>query len=68
LTLALKEGLQIFDCDVLPAGDELGLQRVLPGDLSLARQAGEHFEDDPGLDLRREGPASALGHRWALLG
>jgi hypothetical protein len=38
---------------------ELELQLVLPGDLVLAPQTGEDFEDDLGLELRREGPASA---------
>jgi hypothetical protein len=54
--------------DVLPAGDEFGLQLVLPGDLGLAPQAGENFEDDLGLELRREGSASALGHRGTVRG
>ena len=68
LIVALEEVLQPFQGDVLPAGDELGLQLVLAGDLGLALQAGEDFEDDLGLELRREGPASALRHRMMLLG
>jgi hypothetical protein len=41
---------------------------VLPGDLGLALQAGEDFEDDLGLELRREGPASAFENERKLLG
>ena len=65
---APEEGLQAVEGDLLPAGDELGLQLVLPGDLSLALQAREHFEDDLDLELRREGPASAFRHGRTLLG
>jgi hypothetical protein len=68
LVLALEEGLQAFEGDVLPAGDEFGLQLVLSGDLGLALQSGEDFEDDLGLELRREGPASAFRHGRTLLG
>jgi hypothetical protein len=67
LLAALEEGLQAFEGDVLPAGDELGLQLVLLGDLGLALQAGEDFEDDPGFELGGEGSASSLGHRRTLL-
>jgi len=68
LTLALEEAFQTFEGGVFPAGDELGLQLVLPGDLSLALQAREHFEDDLDLELRREGPSSAFWHGVTLLG
>ena len=50
------------------AGDELRLQLVLAGDLGLALQAGEDFEDDLGLELWRERPASAFRHGRTLLG
>src|SRR4051794_907408 len=64
----MEEPFQTFQGDVLPAGHEFGLQLVLAGDLGLAPQAGEDFEDDLGLELRRERSASALGHRRRLLG
>jgi hypothetical protein len=54
--------------DLLPSGDEFGLELVWSGDLGLALQAGENFEDDLGFELRREGSATALGHRRTLLG
>jgi hypothetical protein len=63
----LEEGFQTFEGDVLPAGDEFKPQLVLPGDPELALQAREDFEDDLGLELRREGPASAFGHGVTLL-
>jgi hypothetical protein len=62
LTLALEEALHIFEGDVLRAGDESGLQLVLPGDFGRALQAGEDFDDDLGLDLEREGPSATIGH------
>jgi hypothetical protein len=68
LTLALEEALQTFEGDVLSAGDEFGLQLVLPGDFGRALQAGEDFEDDLGLELGREGPTSAFRHGRTLLG
>jgi hypothetical protein len=40
---------------------------VLPGDLGLALQPGEDFEDDLSFELGSEGSASALGHRRTLL-
>jgi hypothetical protein len=67
LTLALEEAFQTFKGDVLPSGDDLGLQLVLPGDLGRTLRAGEDFEDDLGLELRREGPTAALGNRRTLL-
>jgi hypothetical protein len=57
-----------LDGDSLPAGDEFGLQLVVAGDRGLAFQAGEHFEDDRGLELRRERSATAFGHRRRILG
>ena len=68
LIVALEQALQAFEGDVLPAGDELGFQLVLPGDFGLAPQAGEDFEDDLGLELRGERPASAFRHGRTLLG
>ena len=35
-----------------PTGEDLGLQPVLPTDLSLALDAGELLEHNPGLELR----------------
>ncbi len=64
----LEEGLQPLDGDVHPAGDEFGLQLVVASDLGLALQAGEHFEDDPGIELRRARSATAFRHRRTLLG
>ena len=64
----LEEAFQSLQGDVLPTGDEFGLQLVLTGDLGLASQAGEHFEDDLGLELGGEGSAAALGHGRRLLG
>jgi hypothetical protein len=69
LILAWEEALQTFQSDVLSAGDEFGLQLVLPSDLGLAPQAGEDFKDDLGFELRqKEGPASAFRHGRQLLG
>jgi hypothetical protein len=68
LTLALEEALQPFQGDVLPAGDEFGLQLVPSGDLGLADLAREDFEDDLSFESRREGPAAAFRHGRALLG
>jgi hypothetical protein len=65
---AREEGLLAFEGDLLTADDELGLQLVLTGDLGLALRAGEDFKNDFGLELRREGSASGLGHRRTLLG
>ena len=63
-----KRVSRAFEGDVLPAGDQLGLQLVLSGDLRLALQAGEHFENDLGFELGGEGSASARmgmgGHSW----
>jgi hypothetical protein len=36
LIVALEEALQAFKGDVLPAGDEFGLQLVVPGGLGGA--------------------------------
>jgi hypothetical protein len=60
LILALIEALRAVQDDVLPAGDGLALQPVSPGDLGRAPRAREDFEDELGLELRREGPASAF--------
>jgi hypothetical protein len=68
LALALEEGLQPFEGDVLPAGDEFGLQLVLPGGLSRGPPPREDLEDDLGLEPRSERPASAFQHGRTLLG
>jgi hypothetical protein len=68
LIVAFEEALQAFQGDVLPAGDEFGFQFVLPGGLGGAPLAGEDLEDDLGLELRGERPASALWHGRTLLG
>jgi hypothetical protein len=67
LIIALEEALQAFERDALPAGDEFGLQLVLPGGLGRAALAREDFKDDLGLELRRERPAAAFrmgGRSW----
>ena len=61
LFLAPEEGLQAVENGLLPAGDEFVLQLVLPGNLGLALQTGEHFEDDLGLALRREDQRRRFG-------
>jgi hypothetical protein len=58
LIVALEEALH---GDVLPAGDESWFQLVLAGGLGRALLAREDFENDLGLELRGEGPASAQG-------
>jgi hypothetical protein len=68
LIVAFEEDLQAFQGDVLPAGDELGFQLVLPGGLGRAPLAREDFEDDLGLEQRGERPASAFRHGRTLLG
>src|SRR5262249_49173616 len=67
LAVSLEEVFQAFEGDLLPAGDEPGLQRVLAGDLGLTLPGREDFGDGLGLGLGREGSASALGHRRTLL-
>src|SRR5262245_4221781 len=62
LIVAFEEALQAFQSDVFPAGDEFGLQLVLPGGLGCASLAREDFADDLGLELRRERPTSAFRH------
>jgi hypothetical protein len=65
---ALEEGLQTFEGDVLPAGDESGLQLVMPRGLGPALQTREDFEDDLGLELRSERPVLAFRHGRMLRG
>src|SRR5690349_20457616 len=64
----VEKGLQPFEGDILPAGDEFGLELVLAGDLGLPLQAGDDFEDDLRLEPRRAGSATALRHRSTLPG
>jgi hypothetical protein len=68
MIVALEEALQAFEGDVLPARDEFRFQLVLSGGLGGAPLAREAFEDDLGLELRGERPASAFGHGRTLLG
>jgi hypothetical protein len=68
LYLAPEEGIQALEGSLFPASDEFGLPLVLPGDLGLALQAGEDFEDDLVLELRRERPPSAFRHGRRLVG
>jgi hypothetical protein len=68
LIVAFEEALQAFKSDVLPAGDEFGFQLVLPGGCGRAPLAREAFEDDLGLELGGERPATALWHGSALPG
>jgi hypothetical protein len=68
LIVAFEEDLQAFQGDVLPAGDELGFQLVLPGGFRRTPLAREDFEDDLGLEQRGESPASAFRHGRTLLG
>jgi hypothetical protein len=58
---------QAFRGDALPAGDKFGFPLGLPGHFGRAVQASEDFVDDLGLELRREGSASAFGHWRTLL-
>ena len=62
-----KASRQTFEGDVLPAGDETGLQLVLACDLGLAPQSGGDFEGDLGFDLGVEGSGSAPWQRRPLL-
>ena len=68
LTLALEEAFQTFEGGVLPAGDEFGLELVLPGDFGLATPAREDFEDDLGFELGGEGSGACAWASEALLG
>src|SRR5207253_11222195 len=63
LLVGLEEDRQPLEEGRLPEGEEAGADLVLATHLGLGGGAGEDVEYDLRLELGREGPSGASGHR-----
>src|SRR5262249_42882235 len=68
LLLPLEEGGQAAQGGILPSGEQGRTEEVLTAELRRGALSREQFQDDLGLERRREVPSGSTWHQLLLQG